>query len=397
VARLLERMVGLFGTHTRPAARPFSARAPEGALRPGEPVHASLPHRRAARFAGAATGALGRACVLGALLAACADDPSAAPAPDGPPAGQGGDQGDAGSAAEARDAALAGDGALRSPSPPPGAADASTRPADGGQPGVRDAAVQDAAAATGDAGRAGFSLVFGDEFEGASGTLPDAAKWVFETGGGGFGNNELQHYTARPENAALDGQGHLVITARAESYMGSKYTSARLKTAGKFEHTYGRYEARLRLPRGQGIWPAFWMLGADIAKNAWPACGEIDIMENIGKEPTLVHGTLHGPGYSGGNGIGKSAELPGKAAFSEDFHEFAVEWEEKVVRWYLDGALYQTRTPSDLPSGAKWVYDHPFFMLLNLAVGGQWPGSPDSTTTFPQAFTVDYVRVYERR
>jgi beta-glucanase (GH16 family) len=336
---------------------------------------------------------LGRALALTVLLA-CGDDPSAS-APD---SGSAPDSAPAaaldGGAAEATDAAAPARGGAVS-GPAPGAADA-TRPADSGRQGAPDAAREDADSATADAGRAGWKLVFVDEFEGAAGSLPDAAKWVFETGGGGFGNNELQYYTARPENAALDGQGKLILTARAEPYMGSHYTSARLKTAGKFEHTYGRYEARLRIPKGQGIWPAFWLLGADIGKNTWPACGEIDIMENIGKEPTLVHGTLHGPGYSGGNGIGKSAELPAKLAFSDDFHEFAVEWEDKSVRWYVDGALYQTRTPSDLPSGAKWVYDHPFFILLNLAVGGQWPGSPDATTTFPQTLTVDYVRVYDR-
>ncbi|MDB4989198.1 MAG: glycoside hydrolase family 16 [Myxococcaceae bacterium] len=244
--------------------------------------------------------------------------------------------------------------------------------------------------------RAGWTLVFDDEFDGPSGMSPDPARWAFETGGDGFGNAELEFYTTRPQNASLDGQGKLVITARAETYQENGYTSARLKTAGKFEHTYGRYEARLRIPKGQGMWPAFWMLGADIATNAWPSCGEIDIMENIGKEPTLVHGTLHGPGYSGGNGIGMPDMLANKAAFADDFHTFAVEWEENVVRWYVDDMLYQTRTPSDLPKGAKWVYDHPFFILLNLAVGGQWPGKPDGSTTFPQTLTVDYVRVYDR-
>ena len=244
--------------------------------------------------------------------------------------------------------------------------------------------------------RPGWKLIFSDEFDGPSGALPDANHWVFETGGGGFGNSELEFYTARAENAALDGQGKLVITARAESYMGSKYTSARLKTQGKFEHGYGRYEARLRIPKGQGIWPAFWMLGADIGKNTWPACGEIDIMENIGKEPTLIHGTVHGPGYSGGNGIGKSYELPTKAVFSDDFHLFAIEWETNVLRWYVDDVLYQTRTPADLPASAKWVYEHDFFILLNLAVGGQWPGNPDGSTVFPQTLSVDYVRVYDR-
>jgi beta-glucanase (GH16 family) len=325
-------------------------------------------------------------------LVACGDDGAPGELRDAGPAGEVRDartlaqQGDA-ALVSARDARA--DGAAMAPS------DAS-RPLDATTTQARDGGRTDASA--GDATpRPGWQLVFEDEFDGPSGSLPSADKWVFETGGGGFGNNELEHYTARPENAALDGQGKLVITARAESYMGSKYTSARLKTAGKFEHAYGRYEARLRIPSGQGIWPAFWMLGADIGAKGWPQCGEIDIMENVGKEPALIHGTLHGPGYSGGSAIGKSAELPGKVHFSEDFHEFAVEWEEQAVRWYLDGTLYQTRTPADLPAGAKWVFDHPFFLLLNLAVGGQWPGSPDATTKFPQQLTVDYVRVYDRR
>jgi beta-glucanase (GH16 family) len=230
----------------------------------------------------------------------------------------------------------------------------------------------------------GWTLVWNDEFDGPAGSTPAASRWVAETGGHGWGNNELEYYTDRPENASLDGNGTLVITARAEPYMGNDYTSARLKTQGTFEQMYGRFEARLDIPAGQGIWPAFWTLGNDIGTVSWPNCGEIDIMENIGREPTIVHGTLHGPGYSGGNAIGDA------------YHVYAIEWEESVVRWYVDGTLYQTRTPADLPSGAEWVYDHPFFMLLNVAVGGQWPGSPDGTTTFPQEMRVDYVRVYAR-
>jgi beta-glucanase (GH16 family) len=152
----------------------------------------------------------------------------------------------------------------------------------------------------------------------------------------------------------------------------------------------------MKIPRGQGIWPAFWMLGNDIGSVGWPTCGEIDIMENIGREPTIVHGTLHGPGYSGGNPLGASYTLPNGAEFADDFHEFAIEWEANVVRWYVDGDLYRTRTPSDVPSGARWVYDHPFYMILNVAVGGNWPGSPDGSTQFPQTMTVDYVRVYTR-
>ncbi|HEY6879414.1 MAG TPA: glycoside hydrolase family 16 protein [Polyangiales bacterium] len=264
-----------------------------------------------------------------------------------------------------------------------------------------DAGRQDAGGTVIDGGmdagaRAGWRLVWQDEFEGAEGSSPSASRWVFETGGNGFGNDELEYYTARPENAALDGDGKLVITARAESYMGRSYTSARLKTQGTFATTYGRFEARLKLPVGQGMWPAFWMLGANLGAAQWPDCGEIDIMENIGKEPALVHGTLHGPGYSGSNGIGKSYALPDRAQFSADFHVYAVEWEAHEIRWYVDDTLYQTRKPADLPAGKKWVFDHDFFVLLNLAVGGQWPGNPDANSKFPQTLSADYVRVYAR-
>jgi beta-glucanase (GH16 family) len=243
--------------------------------------------------------------------------------------------------------------------------------------------------------RPGWKLVWHDEFDGRSGSLPDA-HWVFETGGSGFGNNQQEFDTARAENAALDGQGNLVITARKERYMGKSYTSARLKTQGKFVHTYGRYEARMRLSFGQGMWPAFWLLGVDINSADWPACGEIDIMENLGREPNIVHGTLHGPGHSDGNSVSAAYQLTGGDRFADAYHVFAIEWEKDVVRWYVDDKLYQTRKPSDLPKGAQWVYDHDFFILLDLAVGGQWPGNPDATTTFPQLLRVDYVRVYDR-
>jgi beta-glucanase (GH16 family) len=194
----------------------------------------------------------------------------------------------------------------------------------------------------------------------------------------------------------------LVIRAARETLTGAdgirrEYTSARLKTSGRFAQTYGRFEARIRVPRGQGIWPAFWMLGADIETVGWPACGEIDVMENIGRESALVHGTIHGPGYSGGQAIGRSFALPGGASFADDFHVFGVDWEPRAIRWSVDGVLYQTRTPADLPSGARWVFDHPFFLLLNVAVGGAWPGNPDSSTAFPQEMQVDWVRVYQQR
>ena len=250
-----------------------------------------------------------------------------------------------------------------------------------------------------------WKLVWSDEFNAPNGSPVDTSKWVFDTGGGGWGNDELEYYTNRRENAYQQ-DGNLVIKVLQEKYIGPgdatrNYTSARLKTLGKFSQTYGRFEARIKIPRGQGIWPAFWMLGDDIEKPAsdksgWPACGEIDIMENIGKEPVLVHGTIHGPGYSGANGIGDPYALPSGQPFADDFHLFAVEWEPNVIRFYVDDHLYATRVPADLPKAAKWVYDHPFFLLLNVAVGGGWPGNPDASSIFPQAMLVDYVRVYER-
>lgn len=244
-----------------------------------------------------------------------------------------------------------------------------------------------------------WKLVWSDEFNGPNGSAVDATKWGTETGGG-WGNNELEYYTRRIENASQQ-NGNLVIHVLQEKYTGGdgvsrNYTSARLKTQGKFSQAYGRFEARIKIPRGQGIWPAFWVLGNDIEKPGWPDCGEIDIMENIGKEPSTVHGTIHGPGYSGANGIGASYTLPGDQRFADDFHIFAVEWEPSAIRFYVDDHLYSTRTPGDLPRGTKWVYDHPFFLLLNVAVGGRWPGNPDATTIFPQAMLVDYVRVYAR-
>jgi len=193
--------------------------------------------------------------------------------------------------------------------------------------------------------------------------------------------------------------GNLVIKAIAEPFTGSdgifrNYTSARLVTRGKFEIKYGRIEARLKVPFGQGIWPAFWMLGVDINTVGWPNCGEIDIMENIGREPSTVHGTLHGPGYSGGSPLTGSLTLPEGRRFTDDFHTFAVEWEPREIRFFIDDVMYQKKSTADLPAGARWVFDHPFYLLLNLAVGGNWPGYPDATTTFPQMLTVDYVRIY---
>ncbi|MDX6351409.1 MAG: hypothetical protein QOF84_6199 [Streptomyces sp.] len=238
-----------------------------------------------------------------------------------------------------------------------------------------------------------------DEFDGAAGSKPDASKWTLETGGSGNGNNELEYYTNSTDNASLDGNGHLVITARQAGsssglscwYGACKYTSARLNTAQSFTQAYGRFEARIKIPRGKGMWPAFWMLGNDIGSVGWPNNGEIDVMENVGSEPGTVHGTIHGPGYSGSGGLGAGYTLPGGAAFADDFHTFAVEWSPTAITWSVDGTAYETRTPADAGSN-KWVFDHPFFVILNLAVGGGWPGDPDASTSFPQTMTVDYVR-----
>jgi beta-glucanase (GH16 family) len=240
-----------------------------------------------------------------------------------------------------------------------------------------------------------WKLTWSDEFTGPKGQAPDTTKWVHDTGAGGWGNNELEYYTSLAENASLDGNGNLAIVAEKKTYMGSSYTSARLKTEGTFAQAYGRFEARIKLPTGQGIWPAFWMLGNNIAKNPWPACGEVDVMENIGSQPSVNHGSAHGPGYSGGQALTASYTLPAGAKFADDFHIFALEWEMNTLRFYVDDTLYETRTPADLPAGKTWVFDHPFFLLLNVAVGGTFPGNPDNTTQFPQTMLVDYVRVYE--
>ena len=245
-----------------------------------------------------------------------------------------------------------------------------------------------------------WTVVWSDEFDATNGSAPSSSNWVLETGGGGWGNNELETYTNRTDNASIQ-DGNLVILAKKEPFTGTdgiarEYTSARMKTQGKVSWKYGKMEARIKIPYGQGIWPAFWMLGDDINTVGWPGSGEIDIMENIGKEPSTVHGTIHGPGYSGANAIGKAYSIS-SGAFSDDYHVFAIEWEPNVIRWYVDGTLYSTLTPANLPSGSRWVYDHNFFIILNLAVGGGWPGNPDSTTAFRQQMLVDYVRVYQRR
>ncbi|RSS61722.1 glycoside hydrolase family 16 protein, partial [Streptomyces sp. WAC06614] len=245
---------------------------------------------------------------------------------------------------------------------------------------------------------AAAAVTFEDNFDGPAGSAVRGDKWQLETGDN-VNNHERQYYTPGAANAALDGQGHLVITARRENpgnyqcwYGRCEYTSARMNTGGRFTQTHGHIEARMKVPRGQGMWPAFWMLGNDIGQVGWPNSGEIDVMENVGYEPGTVHGTLHGPGYSGGGGIGAAFTLPGGRAFADDFHTFAVDWAPGSITWSVDGQVYQRRTPADL-GGRTWVFDKPFFLILNLAVGGDWPGNPDGSTAFPNQLVVDYVRV----
>ena len=241
---------------------------------------------------------------------------------------------------------------------------------------------------------AALELVWSDEFEGPAGTLPDPERWRFDVGGHGWGNQQLEHNTGRPENASLDGEGRLAITARRESFGGNAYTSARIKTQGLFEAAYGRFEARILLPEGRGIWPAFWLLGNDIDSAGWPACGEIDVMEFRGQHPAVVLGTVHGPGYSGAGGVGTETSVGGGLAGR--FRLFAVDWQADRIRWFVDDFQYHEVTPGDLPEGAEWVFDHPFFLLLNVAVGGGFVGDPDAATIFPSTMLVDYVRVYQR-
>ncbi len=265
------------------------------------------------------------------------------------------------------------------------------------------------------------NLTFEDNFE-TEGSI-DASIWNTEigTGNNGWGNNELQYYTDRPENIKVEG-GNLHITALQESFEGAGFTSARITTKGKMERQYGRFEARIQLPWGQGLWPAFWLLPSNIEEVedddpgtlVWPFCGEIDIMENRGQEPTLLNGSIHGPGYSAGEAITKAYDLENDR-FDTDFHVFGIEWGPEYINFYVDDVLYNQITPDDLPAGPEpdfvkelypapeydgvwnnWVFDdQPFYIIINLAVGGNFVGPPDANTVFPQTMLVDYVRIYE--
>ena len=308
-------------------------------------------------------------------------------------------------------------------------ADAGAQAPDGGGAPANDAAADqsspkaDGGAVDVDASLPGWSLVWSDEFDGPDGSAVDPAKWVHDVGDGsstkqgvwapgdGWGNDELEYYTDGTANTAIEG-GSLVITAAqggatytchyydsSPAYAAGpcKYTSGRIRTQGLFEHTYGRYEVRAQLPSGPGLWPAFWMMGSDIAAKDWPACGEIDVMENIGIEPAINHGSIHATSYAD-TGLTAAYTLPGGKALSDGFHVYAVEWDTASIKWYVDDTLYETQTTTTAKN--DWPFAHPFFLVLNLAVSsnsdGSWGGGPTAATQFPQTLKVDYVRVYDR-
>jgi beta-glucosidase len=254
----------------------------------------------------------------------------------------------------------------------------------------------------------GWKLIWSDEFNGTAGSPPNPKNWNYDLGNnGGWGNGEAETYTNSPNNVFQDGKGNLVIRAIRDS--SGNYTSARLQTGAPGASTqtadlswkYGRVEARIQLPYGQGVWPAFWTLGENIGTVSWPQCGEVDIMENFGtfnNNVSINNGTAHGPGYSGGNGLTEAFTLPMGEKVADDFHIYTIEWSENSIDWFVDGASYHHITPASLPSGTQWVFNNPFFILLNLAIGGPntFLGTPDPNAPFPaQEMLVDYVRVYQ--
>ncbi|HEY1012810.1 MAG TPA: carbohydrate binding domain-containing protein, partial [Herpetosiphonaceae bacterium] len=259
---------------------------------------------------------------------------------------------------------------------------------------------------TADPGPAGWQLAWSDEFNDPAGTPPNPATWTHEIGDGtsvgniGWGNSELQYYTNSTANSATDGAGNLVITTRDVSgttnlrcyYGPCRFTSARLISANKAEFAYGRIESRFKTPRGAGMWPAIWALGDDIARVNWPQTGEIDIMEFVGRQPKEIFGTLHGPGYSGGNAYGDTYTFADDVP--NDWHTVAIDWQPNSIKWYVDGIEYHSATPADVAPN-QWVYNHPFFLILNTAIGGNFGGPVGSNVTFPQEFKVDYIRVFQ--
>ena len=247
----------------------------------------------------------------------------------------------------------------------------------------------------------GRSLVWSDEFDGPAGSPPNPDYWANEVGGGGWGNEELQFYTEGAANAALDGAGNLVLTARPLDplsavqtcwYGPCSFTSARLISANKVTLEFGRVEARIQVPGAGGVWPAFWMLGANLSDVGWPQSGEIDVMEFVGNSPTQIIGTIHGPGYSGAGSFGGILDLGSPIA--DQWHKVAVEWSPGRIAWEVDGTVYHGAVPADVAPNA-WVFDHPFFLVVNLAVGGNLGGDVSDDLRQPQEYRLDYIRAYE--
>lgn len=241
-----------------------------------------------------------------------------------------------------------------------------------------------------------WTLAWSDEFNDNLVASPDASKWSFNIGVGpnndGWGNQELQYYTDRLDVVSTDGKGNLRIVAKKENLNGREFISGRIMSKGKFSQKYGKIEARIKTPSGPGIWPAFWMLGNNIDTVQWPNCGEIDIMEQKGTQPNTIFGSLHGPGYSGGNSKSGTYSLMNDR-FDNDFHIYAVEWYEDRIDYFVDGYLYNRINKTDV--SGKWVFDQPFFIILNVAIGGNFVGFPNVNTAFPQTMQVDYVRAYK--
>jgi beta-glucanase (GH16 family) len=252
---------------------------------------------------------------------------------------------------------------------------------------------------------AGYRLEWSEEFSGPVGSPPDKTHWSYDLGDNGWGNNELENYVSDVEHAhivldpaATNGKAlQILATYNGHGLTRGNFESARLVSRDKVTAQYGYIEARICLPSGQGLWPAFWMLGADIGTPGvgWPQCGEMDIMENIGREPAVNHSSLHGPGYSGGKSLTGKYALPDGQQFAGGYHTFGLLWAADSVTFSVDGHPFETRTPADLPAGKTWAFNHPFFFIVNVAVGGNFGGNPDATTAFPQKMLVDYIRVYK--
>lgn len=238
---------------------------------------------------------------------------------------------------------------------------------------------------------AGLSLKWSDEF---SGNSIDNNTWNYDLGGNGWGNNELETYTDNSKNSFVTRGGYLVLEARQEPFGSANYTSARMLTMGKKDFTYGRIDVRAKLPKGQGVWPAIWMLGSDIASTPWPACGEIDMMELLGNQPDKIYGTAHWSNGGQNASLGGSYTMP-SGDFSQEFHVFSIAWDSSKIDWYVDNYKYYTAPKSSMVG--SYPFDKPFFIILNVAVGGAWPGNPDGTTVFPQRMIVDYIRVYQEQ